>query len=53
MQHPLMSTQVHPIGEHPLLFKRSVNYVKMAVHRVAALDGHVYTVLFLGTGESG
>ncbi|XP_014012463.2 semaphorin-4G [Salmo salar] len=51
MQHPLMSTQVHPIGEHPLLFKRSVNYVKMAVHRVAALDGHVYTVLFLGTDE--
>ncbi|XP_055786704.1 semaphorin-4G-like isoform X2 [Salvelinus fontinalis] len=50
-QHPLMSTQVHPIGEHPLLFKRSVNYVKMAVHRVAALDGHVYTVLFLGTDE--
>ncbi|XP_038866261.1 semaphorin-4G-like isoform X2 [Salvelinus namaycush] len=50
-QHPLMSTQVHPIGVHPLLFKRSVNYVKMAVHRVAALDGHVYTVLFLGTDE--
>ncbi|KAK6302059.1 hypothetical protein J4Q44_G00281120 [Coregonus suidteri] len=50
-QHPLMSTQVHPIGGHPLLFKRSVNYGKMAVHRVAALDGHVYTVLFLGTDE--
>uniref|UniRef100_A0A673W2T7 Semaphorin 4G n=1 Tax=Salmo trutta TaxID=8032 RepID=A0A673W2T7_SALTR len=50
-RHPLMSTQVHPIGERPLLFKRSVNYVKMAAHRVAALDGHVYTVLFLGTDE--
>ncbi|XP_024243155.1 semaphorin-4G [Oncorhynchus tshawytscha] len=50
-QHPLMSTQIHPIGEHPLLFKRSVNYVKMVVHRVAALDRHVYTVLLLGTDE--
>ncbi|CDQ69596.1 unnamed protein product [Oncorhynchus mykiss] len=50
-RHPLMSTQVHPIGGRPLLFKRSVNYVKMAVHRVAALDRHVYTVLFLGTDE--
>ncbi|CAB1312011.1 unnamed protein product [Coregonus sp. 'balchen'] len=50
-RHPLMSTQVHPIGGRPLIFKRSVNYVKMAVHRVAALDGHVYTVLFLGTDE--
>uniref|UniRef100_A0A4W5PVA8 Semaphorin 4G n=1 Tax=Hucho hucho TaxID=62062 RepID=A0A4W5PVA8_9TELE len=50
-RHPLMSTQVQPVGGRPLLFKRSVNYVKMAVHRVAALDGHVYTVLFLGTDE--
>nr|XP_029540259.1 semaphorin-4G-like [Oncorhynchus nerka] len=50
-QHPLMSIQVHPIGEHPLLFKRRVNYVKMVVHRVAALDRHVYTVLLLGTDE--
>uniref|UniRef100_A0A3P8Y1P6 Sema domain-containing protein n=1 Tax=Esox lucius TaxID=8010 RepID=A0A3P8Y1P6_ESOLU len=50
-RHPLMSTQVHPVGGRPLLFKRSVNYVKMAVHRVEALDGLVYTVLFLGTDE--
>ncbi|KAL0984267.1 hypothetical protein UPYG_G00139230 [Umbra pygmaea] len=50
-RHPLMSTQVHPIGRRPLLFKRSVNYVKMAVHQVTALDGHAYSVLFLGTDE--
>lgn len=51
-RHPLMATQVHPAGPRPLLFKRNVNYVKIAVHREPALDGNIYTVLFLGTGES-
>uniref|UniRef100_A0A3B4X0B8 Semaphorin 4G n=1 Tax=Seriola lalandi dorsalis TaxID=1841481 RepID=A0A3B4X0B8_SERLL len=48
-RHPLMAGQVHPIGVRPLLFKRSVNYVKIAVHKEPALDGNIYTVLFLGT----
>lgn len=51
-RHPLMANQVHPIGMQPLMFKRSVNYVKIAVHKEPALDGNIYTVLFLGTGES-
>ena len=47
-----MANQVHPVGMRPLMFKRSVNYVKIAVHKEPALDGNIYTVLFLGTGES-
>ncbi|KAM9832361.1 semaphorin-4G [Neosynchiropus ocellatus] len=50
-RHPLMATQVLPIGLRPLMFKRSVNYVKIAVHKQLALDGNTYTVLFLGTDE--
>uniref|UniRef100_A0A3B4WUZ9 Semaphorin 4G n=1 Tax=Seriola lalandi dorsalis TaxID=1841481 RepID=A0A3B4WUZ9_SERLL len=50
-RHPLMAGQVHPIGVRPLLFKRSVNYVKIAVHKEPALDGNIYTVLFLGTDD--
>lgn len=46
-----MASQVHPIGVRPLMFKRSVNYVKIAVHKELALDGKMYTILFLGTGE--
>ncbi|KAK1881089.1 Semaphorin-4G [Dissostichus eleginoides] len=48
-RHPLMASQVHPIGVRPLMFKRSVNYVKIVVHKEQALDGNIYTVLFLGT----
>ncbi|XP_070707798.1 semaphorin-4G [Pempheris klunzingeri] len=50
-RHPLMARQVHPIGVRPLMFKRSVNYVKIAVHKEPALDGNIYTVLFLGTDD--
>ncbi|XP_075896660.1 semaphorin-4G [Nelusetta ayraudi] len=50
-RHPLMASQVQPVGVRPLMFKRSVNYVKIAVHQEAALDGTVYTVLFLGTDD--
>lgn len=41
------------MGVRPLMFKRSVNYVKIVVHKEPALDGNVYTMLFLGTGELG
>ncbi|XP_041818283.1 semaphorin-4G [Chelmon rostratus] len=50
-RHPLMASQVHPMGVRPLMFKRSVNYVKIAVHKEPALDGNIYTVLFLGTDD--
>uniref|UniRef100_A0A7N6BW81 Sema domain-containing protein n=1 Tax=Anabas testudineus TaxID=64144 RepID=A0A7N6BW81_ANATE len=50
-RHPLMASQVQPIGVRPLLFKRSVNYVKIVVHKQLALDGNLYTVLFLGTDD--
>ncbi|XP_028263417.1 semaphorin-4G isoform X2 [Parambassis ranga] len=50
-RHPLMAKQLHPIGVRPLMFKRSVNYVKVAVHKQPGLDGNTYTVLFLGTDD--
>ncbi|KAM9715478.1 semaphorin-4G isoform 2-T2 [Menidia menidia] len=50
-RHPLMATQVHPKGLRPLMFKRSVNYVKIAAHKEPALDGNIYTFLFLGTDD--
>ncbi|XP_037547144.1 semaphorin-4G [Nematolebias whitei] len=50
-RHPLMAKQVHPIGKSPLMFKRSINYVKIAVHKEPALDGNLYTILFLGTDD--
>ncbi|XP_041829734.1 semaphorin-4G [Melanotaenia boesemani] len=50
-RHPLMANQVQPVGMRPLMFKRSVNYVKIAVHKEPALDGNIYTVLFLGTDD--
>uniref|UniRef100_A0A3Q3XQL7 Sema domain-containing protein n=1 Tax=Mola mola TaxID=94237 RepID=A0A3Q3XQL7_MOLML len=50
-RHPLMAGQVQPIGMRPLMFKRSVNYVRIAVHKEPALNGNIYTVLFLGTDD--
>ncbi|KAJ8264529.1 hypothetical protein GJAV_G00150340 [Gymnothorax javanicus] len=50
-RHPLMFQQVFPREKRPLLFKRSIDYTKIAVHRVAALDGRQYNVLFIGTDE--
>ncbi|KAG7492581.1 hypothetical protein MATL_G00015820 [Megalops atlanticus] len=50
-RHPLVFRQVRPLGERPLLFKRSVDYTRIAVHRVSALDGVQYDVLFIGTDE--
>ncbi|KAM4623487.1 semaphorin-4G [Polymixia lowei] len=50
-RHPLMASQVHPTGSRPLMFKRSVNYVKIVVHKVPALDGKTYNVFFLGTDD--
>uniref|UniRef100_A0AAR2J8V2 Sema domain-containing protein n=1 Tax=Pygocentrus nattereri TaxID=42514 RepID=A0AAR2J8V2_PYGNA len=50
-RHPLMAKQILPVGGRPLLFRRSVDYSKIAVHRVTALDGQTYHMLFIGTDE--
>ncbi|XP_006630968.2 semaphorin-4G [Lepisosteus oculatus] len=50
-RHPLMFQQVRPQQERPLLFKRNVDYTKIAVHRVTALDGQNYDMLFIGTDD--
>uniref|UniRef100_A0A671TCK6 Semaphorin-4G-like n=1 Tax=Sinocyclocheilus anshuiensis TaxID=1608454 RepID=A0A671TCK6_9TELE len=50
-RHPLMYRQILPQEQHPLLFRRNVDYTKIAVHRVTGLDGQIYHVLFIGTDE--
>ncbi|XP_052469438.1 semaphorin-4G [Carassius gibelio] len=50
-RHPLMYRQILPQEQRPLLFRRNVDYTKIAVHRVTALDGQIYHVLFIGTDE--
>ncbi|XP_036402392.1 semaphorin-4G-like [Megalops cyprinoides] len=50
-RHPLMFQPIHPQEGRPLLFKRNMDYTKMAVRRVTALDGRTYHVLFMGTDE--
>ncbi|KAK1794019.1 hypothetical protein P4O66_010928 [Electrophorus voltai] len=50
-RHPLMAREIQPIGGRPLLFKKSVDYTRIAVHKVMALDGITYNMLFIGTDE--
>lgn len=45
-----MSHQVLPLGQRPLLFRRTVDYSKVVVHKVTALDDQTYHMLFIGTG---
>lgn len=47
-----MFRQVLPLGQRPLLFRRTVDYTKIVVHKVTALDGLTYHMLFIGTGVS-
>ncbi|XP_028586282.2 semaphorin-4G isoform X3 [Podarcis muralis] len=49
--HPLMYEEVKPADGVPLLVKKNVVYTQVAVDRVRALDGRVYDMLFLGTGN--
>ncbi|KAH0623803.1 hypothetical protein JD844_006931 [Phrynosoma platyrhinos] len=49
--HPLMYEEVKPANGAPLLVKKNVIYTQVAVDRVQALDGKVYDILFLGTGN--
>uniref|UniRef100_A0AAY5K5X6 Sema domain-containing protein n=1 Tax=Esox lucius TaxID=8010 RepID=A0AAY5K5X6_ESOLU len=50
-RHPLMSQQVTPTDQRPLLFRRTTDYTQLAVHRAEGLDGHKYDVLFMGTDD--
>ncbi|XP_046885064.1 semaphorin-4G-like isoform X2 [Hypomesus transpacificus] len=50
-RHPLMAQQVRPADRRPLLFRKTTDYTKMAAHRVEALDGEVYPMLFMGTDD--
>ncbi|XP_072851731.2 semaphorin-4G isoform X1 [Pogona vitticeps] len=49
--HPLMYEEVKPVDGAPLLVKKNAIYTQVAVDRVRGLDGQVYNVLFLGTGN--
>uniref|UniRef100_W5KY79 Semaphorin 4G n=1 Tax=Astyanax mexicanus TaxID=7994 RepID=W5KY79_ASTMX len=50
-RHPLMAKQIQPIGGRPLLFKKSVDYTRIAVLKVSAVDGRSYRMLFMGTDD--
>uniref|UniRef100_A0A671NLV5 Semaphorin-4G-like n=1 Tax=Sinocyclocheilus anshuiensis TaxID=1608454 RepID=A0A671NLV5_9TELE len=50
-RHPLMYRQILPQKQRPMLFRRNVDYTKIAVHRVTGLDDRMYHVLFIGTDE--
>lgn len=45
-----MAREIQPIGGRPLLFKKSSDYTKIAVHKVTALDGNTYNMIYTGTG---
>lgn len=46
-----MSRQIQPVGRRPVLLQRSADYTKIAVKQVVGLDGRVYDMLFIGTGQ--
>ncbi|XP_062927181.1 semaphorin-4D-like [Mobula hypostoma] len=48
-KHPLMDEEVRPVGGRPLFTKKEVNYTKIVVDTVTALDGKQYNVMFIGT----
>ncbi|XP_066520970.1 semaphorin-4G [Hoplias malabaricus] len=50
-RHPLMSTEIQPIGRRPLLFKKSVDYTRVTVQQITGMDGKSYNLLFIGTDE--
>ncbi|XP_068597315.1 semaphorin-4G-like [Brachionichthys hirsutus] len=50
-RHPLMSQQVQALDRRPLLFRRTTEYTRMAVHRTQGLDEYLYHVLYMGTDE--
>uniref|UniRef100_A0A8D0F7K1 Sema domain-containing protein n=1 Tax=Strix occidentalis caurina TaxID=311401 RepID=A0A8D0F7K1_STROC len=50
-KHPLMDEPILPHRGRPLLLKKDANFTQLVVDRVPGLDGAVYEVLFIGTGD--
>ncbi|KAM6106770.1 LOW QUALITY PROTEIN: semaphorin-4C [Pterocles gutturalis] len=50
-KHPLMDEPILPHRGRPLLLKKDTNFTQLVVDRVAGLDGTIYEVLFIGTGD--
>ncbi|XP_054030879.1 semaphorin-4C [Dryobates pubescens] len=50
-KHPLMDEPILPHQGRPLLLKKDANFTQLVVDRVPGLDGTVYEVLFIGTGD--
>ncbi|XP_051883650.1 semaphorin-4G-like [Pristis pectinata] len=50
-KHPLMDEDVRPVGGRPLFTKKHVNYTKIVVDTVTALDDKQYNVMFIGTDD--
>lgn len=48
-KHPLMEDKALA---RPLLLTKGVNFTRLAVDRVSALDQRAYNMLFIGTGTS-
>lgn len=48
-KHPLMEDKALA---RPLLLTKGVNFTKLAVDRVSALDQRAYNMLFIGTGRN-
>lgn len=46
-----MDDSVTPMGDRPRLVKRDVKYTQIVVDRVRALNGTIYDVMFISTGE--
>ncbi|XP_067858188.1 semaphorin-4G isoform X2 [Heptranchias perlo] len=50
-KHPLMHEEVTPVGGRPVFIKKNVNYTKIVVDTITALDDKQYNVMFIGTVE--
>ena len=47
---PLMDEAIRPLTGGPLLVTQGSALTRIVVDNVLALDGHVYPVMFIGTG---
>lgn len=47
-KHPLMELRAE---SHPLLLTKGINFTRLAVDRVSALDQRAYNMLFIGTAD--
>ncbi|XP_061457536.1 semaphorin-4E-like isoform X3 [Rhineura floridana] len=49
--HPLMDSNVDPVGRQPVLLKRGTRYTQLVVDRTRGLDNATYDIFFLGTDK--